>query len=112
MKELTQCVQSSQSSEAAQTCMQAVAACAKALGFRFGPYVATVLPLVMERCRAASEQAESSSGAEEKEAALHTITAVVQYCSEVRPSLYDTSHSRILSPSCPHHHLCLDLSKL
>jgi hypothetical protein len=86
MKELTQCVQSSQSSEAAQTCMQAVAACAKALGFRFGPYVATVLPLVMERCRAASEQADSSSGAEEKEAALHAITAVVQYCAEVRLS--------------------------
>lgn len=83
MKELTQCVQSSQSSEAAQTCMQAVAACAKALGFRFGPYVATVLPLVMDRCRAASQQSDSSSGAEEKEAALHAITAVVQYCAEV-----------------------------
>ena len=83
MKELMQCVQSSQSSEAAQTCMQAVAACAKALGFRFGPYVAAVLPLVMERCRAASQQADGSTGAEEKEAALHTITAVVQYCAEV-----------------------------
>ena len=84
MKELMQCVQSSQSSEAAQTCMQAVAACAKALGFRFGPYVAAVLPLVMERCRAASQQADGSTGAEEKEAALHAITAVVHYCAEVR----------------------------
>lgn len=84
MKELTQCVQTSQSSEAAQTCMQAVAACAKALGFRFGPYVSTVVPLVMERCTAASQQADSTSGAEEKEAALHAVTAVVQYCAEVR----------------------------
>lgn len=86
MTELVGHVRAAKTGAAAQTCMQTVAACAKALGFRFGPYIGTVLPMVTERCTAASAtmDADSGLGVEEKEAALHAITALVQFCSEVR----------------------------
>lgn len=88
MTELVGHVKAATTGVAAQTCMQTVAACAKALGFRFGPYIGTMLPMVMERCKAASAtvDADNSLGVEEKEAALHAIGALVQFCSEVRYS--------------------------
>jgi hypothetical protein len=73
----------------AQVCLQAVAASARILGFRFTPFVAEVLPLVMERCRAASAASEEddmrSAAAEEKDAALMTASAIVTFCSDVWP---------------------------
>lgn len=105
MTELVGHVKAAATGAAAQTCMQAVAACAKALGFRFGPYIGTVLPMVTERCRAASAtvDADSGLGVEEKEAALHATTALVQFCSDVRlPRCACTQACKLASASGMH----------
>jgi hypothetical protein len=59
---------------------------ARTLGFRFGPHVNAAVPLLAGKC-AGTADASDDEEAELREAALHALANIVQFCPEVCAAL-------------------------
>jgi hypothetical protein len=79
---------SKEQADASAAYVQALGATSKALGFRFGPYVATSVPLLVERSAVDVDGDDAPEAAAQKcaakEGSLLAITNIVQFCAEVR----------------------------
>ena len=62
-----------------QVYMQTMGGISKAVGFRFGPFLARAVPLAIKHCEDASEESD-----ELRESCLQALQNVTGYCSQVR----------------------------